>query len=44
MQQAQSWEQLHAILTTNGLRLHPRRRPCDHCRRRNHHQGQLGGP
>jgi hypothetical protein len=24
MQQAQSWEQLHAVLSTNGLRLHPR--------------------
>jgi hypothetical protein len=24
MQQAQSWEQLHAILATNGLHLHPR--------------------
>jgi hypothetical protein len=24
MQQAQSWQQLHAVLSTNGLRLHPR--------------------
>ncbi|TQK06953.1 TraI/MobA(P) family conjugative relaxase [Herbaspirillum sp. SJZ107] len=24
MQQAQSWEQLHAVLSTNGLHLHPR--------------------
>lgn len=24
MQQAQSWEQLHAVLATNGLHLHPR--------------------
>jgi hypothetical protein len=24
MQQAQSWEQLHAVMTTNGLHLHPR--------------------
>jgi hypothetical protein len=24
MQQAQSWEEMHAVLATNGLRLHPR--------------------